>query len=71
MRILGIVALCVYYSDYGNLDSEICLRHVVDNLQRKALGAREEAEARTLRPVISGSKRGYSEILLAAYRKTK
>lgn len=39
----------VYYSNYGNLDSEIYLPHVVQNLQRADLGAREIAKARTLR----------------------
>jgi hypothetical protein len=39
----------VYYSNYGNLDSEIYLPHVVDNLARADLGAKESAKARTLR----------------------
>jgi hypothetical protein len=39
----------VYYSNYGNLDSEIYLPHVVDNLKRDDLGAKEAAKARTLR----------------------
>ncbi|MBQ1203361.1 MAG: AAA family ATPase, partial [Loktanella sp.] len=39
----------VYYSNYGNLDSEIYLPHVVDNLHRADLGAKESAKARTLR----------------------
>lgn len=39
----------VYYSNYGNLDSEIYLPHVVDNLHRADLGAKEGAKARTLR----------------------
>lgn len=32
----------VYYSNYGNLDSEIYLPHVIDNLKRKDLGQREQ-----------------------------
>ncbi|MBO6539871.1 MAG: AAA family ATPase [Rhizobiaceae bacterium] len=43
----------VYYSNYGNLDSEIYLPHVVQNLQRTDLGAREAAKARTLRVLFS------------------
>jgi ABC-type multidrug transport system ATPase subunit len=43
----------VYYSNYGNLDSEIYLPHVVDNLKRDDLGAREAAKARTLRVLFS------------------
>ena len=43
----------VYYSHYGNLDSEIYLPHVVENLHRyeagENLGAKEAAKARTLR----------------------
>ena len=39
----------VYYSNYGNLDSEIYLPHVIDNLKRKGLGSKEEAKARTLK----------------------
>ncbi len=39
----------VYYSNYGNLDSEIYLPHVVENLAREDLGAKEAAKARTLR----------------------
>ena len=39
----------VYYSTYGNLDSEIYLPHVIQNMQRTDLGGREEAKARTLR----------------------
>jgi energy-coupling factor transporter ATP-binding protein EcfA2 len=43
----------VYYSMYGNLDSEIYLPHVIDNMKRIAngekLGTRESAKARTLK----------------------
>ncbi len=39
----------VYYSNYGNLDSEIYLPHVIDNMSREDLGAKEEAKARTLK----------------------
>lgn len=39
----------VYYSNYGNLDSEIYLPHVVENMNRPDLGAKESAKARTLR----------------------
>lgn len=43
----------VYYSNYGNLDSEIYLPHVVENLKRDDLGSREAAKARTLRVLFS------------------
>lgn len=39
----------VYYSNYGNLDSEIYLPHVVENMDRRDLGAKERAKARTLK----------------------
>ncbi|UMA65698.1 AAA family ATPase [Roseivivax marinus] len=39
----------VYYSNYGNLDAQIYLPHVVDNLARRDLGAKEAAKARTLK----------------------
>lgn len=43
----------VYYSNYGNLDSEIYLPHVIKNLSREEkgedIGAKEAAKARTLR----------------------
>jgi energy-coupling factor transporter ATP-binding protein EcfA2 len=38
----------VYYSEFGNLDSEIYLPHVIQNLQRSDLGPKEVAKARTL-----------------------
>lgn len=43
----------VYYSNYGNLDSEIYLPHVVENLKRSDLGAKEAAKARTLRVLFN------------------
>lgn len=40
----------VYYSNYGNLDSEIYLPHVIQNLKREGeLGQKESAKARTLK----------------------
>ncbi|MBY6163452.1 AAA family ATPase [Mameliella alba] len=47
--VLSRMPVFVYYSNYGNLDSEIYLPHVVDNIQRADLGAKEAAKARTLR----------------------
>ena len=43
----------VYYSDYGNLDSEIYLPHVIANLGRTDLGAKERAKAQTLKVLFS------------------
>lgn len=40
----------VYYSSYGNLDSEIYLPHVIENLAREdQLGDKDAAKARTLK----------------------
>jgi energy-coupling factor transporter ATP-binding protein EcfA2 len=47
--VIGQVPSFVYYSNYGNLDSEIYLPHVIENLERVDLGSREEAKARTLK----------------------
>lgn len=52
----------VYYSTYGNLDSEIYLPHVIQNLTRKDLGAREQAKARTLKVLFEFVKLQPKEI---------
>lgn len=43
----------VYYSNYGNLDSEIYLPHVIENMHRTDLGSKGEAKARTLRVLFN------------------
>jgi predicted ATP-dependent endonuclease of OLD family len=53
----------VYYSNYGNLDSEIYLPYVIQNLQRKELGAKEQAKARTLKVLFEFVKLSPEEIL--------
>ena len=53
----------VYYSNYGNLDSEIYLPHVVENLKRNDLGAKEAAKARTLRVLFKFVQLKAEEIL--------
>ena len=53
----------VYYSNYGNLDSEIYLPHVVENMNRIDLGAKEAAKARTLRVLFSFVKLSPEQIL--------
>lgn len=53
----------VYYSNYGNLDSEIYLPHVVENLGRDDLGAKEAAKARTLRVLFTFVRLEPNEIL--------
>lgn len=53
----------VYYSNYGNLDSEIYLPHVIDNMRRTDLGNREEAKARTLKVLFEFVRLNPQEIL--------
>lgn len=52
----------VYYSDYGNLDSEIYLPHVIENFGRKDLGERERAKSRSLRVLFEFVKLKPKEI---------
>lgn len=53
----------VYYSNYGNLDSEIYLPHVIENLKRTDLGSKEQARARTLKVLFKFVKLQPDEIL--------
>lgn len=53
----------VYYANYGNLDSEIYLPHVIANLARTDLGAHEAAKARTLKVLFEFVKLKPQEIL--------
>ena len=61
--VLTAMPTFVYYSNYGNLDSEIYLPHVVENLQRDDLGAKEGAKARTLKVLFSFVQLQAKEIL--------
>lgn len=53
----------VYYSTYGNLDSEIYLPHVIANMARNDLGMKEAAKVRTLKVLFEFVKLQPSEIL--------
>jgi len=53
----------VYYSNYGNLDSEIYLPHVIENMNRDDLGVKESAKVRTLRVLFDFVKLSPKEIL--------
>lgn len=61
--VLAALPKFVYYSNYGNLDSEIYLPHVVQNLSRSELGAKEAAKARTLRVLFRFVRLEPAEIL--------
>ena len=62
-EVLSAIPEFVYYSNYGNLDSEIYLPHVVENLERDDLGAKETAKARTLRVLFNFVRVQAQEIL--------
>jgi len=53
----------VYYSNYGNLDAQIFLPHVVDNLARADLGAKEAAKTRTIKVLFDLVNLSPQEIL--------
>lgn len=59
----GLMPKFVYYSNYGNLDSEIYLPHVIENMQRKGMGQKEEAKARTLKVLFEFVRLKPTEIL--------
>lgn len=61
--VISRLPVFVYYSNYGNLDSEIYLPHVVENMERSDLGAKEAAKARTLRVLFGFVGLEASEIL--------
>jgi hypothetical protein len=61
--VLQAIPKFVYYSNYGNLDSEIYLPHVVQNLKRTNLGAKEADKARTLRVLFRFVQLSPEEIL--------
>jgi ABC-type cobalamin/Fe3+-siderophores transport system ATPase subunit/predicted ATPase len=53
----------VYYSNYGNLDSEIYLPHVIANMKRDGLGPKEAGKARTLKVLFEYVRLSPQEIL--------
>jgi energy-coupling factor transporter ATP-binding protein EcfA2 len=53
----------VYYSTYGNLDSEIYLPHEIANLKRTDLTGKSEARARTLRVLFDFVRLSPQEVL--------
>lgn len=53
----------VYYSNYGNLDSEIFLPHVIENMQRDDLSSTMEAKVRTLKVLFEFVNLDPQEIL--------
>lgn len=52
----------VYYSNYGNLDSQIYLPQVLQNIERADLGEKDAAKARTLKTLFKFVKLDPKEI---------
>ena len=61
--ILKSLPTFVYYSDYGNLDSEIYLPHVIQNFDRDDLGEKERAKTRSLRVLFEYVRLSPQQIL--------
>lgn len=62
-QILNGIPKFIYYSDYGNLDSEIYLPHVIENFKREDLGERERAKSRSLKVLFEFVKLKPDDIL--------
>lgn len=60
---LSSIPAFVYYSNYGNLDSEIYLPHVIENMKRQGLGPKEAGKARTLKVLFEYVRLRPEEIL--------
>lgn len=61
----------VYYSNYGNLDSEIYLPHVIDNLKRTDLSGVAKAKSRTVKVLFEYVGLNPQEILEMAPDKIR
>jgi energy-coupling factor transporter ATP-binding protein EcfA2 len=61
--VLGHLPAFVYYTTYGNLDTEIYLPHVIEDLKRTDLTGKAEARARTLRVLFGFVRLKPEEIL--------
>ncbi|MBX3083101.1 MAG: AAA family ATPase [Anaerolineae bacterium] len=61
--VLKAIPSFVYYANYGNLDSEIYLPHVIANMKRKDLGNHEAAKVRTLKVLFEYVELEPEEIL--------
>lgn len=62
-QVLDNLPVFVYYTTYGNLDSEIYLPHVIEDLKRTDLSGKAEARARTLRVLFDFVRLKPEEIL--------
>src|SRR5690606_4606726 len=69
-KVVSMIPNFVYYADYGNLDSEIYLPHVINNMKRSDLGEKERAKVRTLKVLFDFVKLDPSEILQLGQENT-
>ena len=70
-KICDLIPRFVYYSEYGNLDSDLYLPHVKENLARiKDLTGKERMKARTLKILFSHLKLDPDEILSLGVENT-
>ena len=70
-QIMRIIPKFVYYSDYGNLDSEIYLPHVIANFTRNDLGERERAKTRSLKVLFDFVQLSPEDILRLGKEKNE
>ena len=61
--VYDLVPPFVYYANYGNLDSEIYLPHVIEDMNREGLGSVKAAKTRTLRVLFEFVNLEPTEIL--------
>lgn len=61
-KVLKVIPKFVYYSDYGNLDSEIFLPRVIEDFERDDLSESARAKARTLNVLFKYVKLSPKEI---------
>lgn len=61
-KVLKVIPKFVYYSDYGNLDSEIYLPRVIEDFEREDLSESARAKARTLDVLFKFVKLSPTEI---------
>jgi predicted ATPase len=61
--VLNEIPRFIYYSDYGNLDSEIYLPYIIHNFDRNDLGEKERAKLRSLRVLFDFVRMKPEEIL--------
>lgn len=62
-KVINALPSFVYYSNYGNLDSEIYLPHVIENLNRTDISGVAAAKARTLKVLFEFIRLNPKEIL--------